>query len=472
MKPRFRKIIGWTLLIFLLVSLAALGSLFWYQNAYAGKIYKNVSVAGVDLSGKTKKQAGALLSKKYESILSQQIDVSAGDKKVTLPLSQTGMGFDTESAINEAYQIGRPEHFMSQLYASAKTTLIDKSILVKPKIDRTKFNIFVAEKIPGLNIEATDAALQISNGEVAITPEKDGQIVDISNLADQITHLASSINSRKLILKTKLVSANINSSALSLEKDKAENYIRRKITLAYQDKSISPSEIDISRWLKIGNTNGKAIISLDDSSIKIYLAGISKSFEIQKKDRKINALDNSILDEGLAGLYLDNNKSTADIKNAIETNGQPLIALTTYNEPPKEIKVFPAEGIVPGRFAGKYIDIDLTQQKLCRIEANAIIDCFIISSGKPSTPTPPGTRYIENKSPRAWSAPHGLWMPWWQSLGGGYGIHELPEWPGGFKEGEAHLGTPVSHGCVRLGIGSAELVYNWTEIGTPVYIHK
>lgn len=58
------------------------------------------------------------------------------------------------------------------------------------------------------------------------------------------------------------------------------------------------------------------------------------------------------------------------------------------------------------------------------------------------------------------------------SLKNGYfGIHELPVWPDGIKEGENHLGTPVSHGCVRLGVGPAEFLYNWTPIGTPVKIY-
>jgi lipoprotein-anchoring transpeptidase ErfK/SrfK len=33
------------------------------------------------------------------------------------------------------------------------------------------------------------------------------------------------------------------------------------------------------------------------------------------------------------------------------------------------------------------------------------------------------------------------------------------------------LGIPVSHGCVRLGIGPAKQVYEWTEVGTPVIIY-
>ena len=52
------------------------------------------------------------------------------------------------------------------------------------------------------------------------------------------------------------------------------------------------------------------------------------------------------------------------------------------------------------------------------------------------------------------------------------GIHELPEWPNGYKEGEAHLGTKASHGCVRLGVGPAEYLYNIAPLGTKVIIHE
>lgn len=54
---------------------------------------------------------------------------------------------------------------------------------------------------------------------------------------------------------------------------------------------------------------------------------------------------------------------------------------------------------------------------------------------------------------------------------GGYFIHELPYWPGGYREGEDHLGQRVSHGCVRLGVGVAEDVYKFADVGTPVIVH-
>jgi len=122
---------------------------------------------------------------------------------------------------------------------------------------------------------------------------------------------------------------------------------------------------------------------------------------------------------------------------------------------------------------GKYIDINLSAQIMSIFENGILLDSYIISSGKRGMETPSGTHAIANKFPRAWSKKYGLFMPYWMAItpSGSYGIHELPEWPGGYKEGANHLGIPVSHGCVRLGVGPAERVYEWAEIGTPVIVY-
>lgn len=123
---------------------------------------------------------------------------------------------------------------------------------------------------------------------------------------------------------------------------------------------------------------------------------------------------------------------------------------------------------------GKYIDINLKIQVLTIFENGKLLDAYMISSGKRGMETPQGSFQVSNKTPRAWSKKYGLFMPYWMAIvkSGDFGIHELPEWPGGYKEGVNHLGIPVSHGCVRLGVGPAERVYTWAEIGTPIIIHS
>ena len=121
----------------------------------------------------------------------------------------------------------------------------------------------------------------------------------------------------------------------------------------------------------------------------------------------------------------------------------------------------------------KSILVDLSEQKLYQELGGVVIATYKVSSGKASTPTPIGTYKIQTKTLRAWSGSAKLWMPYWMGFKGWtYGIHELPEWPDGKKEGASHLGRPVSHGCVRLGVGAAKTLYDWSPIGTLVTIQR
>lgn len=169
-------------------------------------------------------------------------------------------------------------------------------------------------------------------------------------------------------------------------------------------------------------------------------------------------------------------------RNETDLAYRPLGTITFTTLPPKPVRAnadFSVRVADAKRFTrakrsdGKYIDINLAQQVMTLFEDGRAIDAYMISSGKRGMDTPKGEFAIQNKAPRPWSKAYSLYMPYWQAItpDGKYGIHELPEWPGGYKEGANHLGTPVSHGCMRLGIGPAKRVYEWAPIGTPVVIY-
>lgn len=116
--------------------------------------------------------------------------------------------------------------------------------------------------------------------------------------------------------------------------------------------------------------------------------------------------------------------------------------------------------------------INLKKQKLFYLVKEVELKSFIISSGKPGMDTPKGKFKILNKYKKAWSKKYGLWMPFWLGLNKGeFGIHELPIWPNSYREGSDHLGKPVSHGCIRLGIGPAEYLFDRIATGTEVQIY-
>lgn len=159
-------------------------------------------------------------------------------------------------------------------------------------------------------------------------------------------------------------------------------------------------------------------------------------------------------------------------QTGFETEAKPVPIEWDKNH---EIRLIQAREFTESKIkTGKYIDVNLAQQVMVIFEDGNVIDSYLVSSGKKGMDSPEGSFKIENKANRAWSKKYNLWMPNWMAIvpSGEFGIHELPVWPGGFQEGASHLGTPVSHGCVRLGPGNAKRVFDWADLGTPVIIHK
>lgn len=145
--------------------------------------------------------------------------------------------------------------------------------------------------------------------------------------------------------------------------------------------------------------------------------------------------------------------------------------------------------------SAKEIKIWLDTQQLWAIENGIVLMTAPISSGKDGYNTPKGNYKILNHIETAYSSPYRLWMDNWMAITStkygfvGYGLHALPYWkvnPSNRVEGEIkdgrlytagklyedyqHLGTQMSHGCVRLGLETSQILYNWAPNGTPVTI--
>lgn len=126
----------------------------------------------------------------------------------------------------------------------------------------------------------------------------------------------------------------------------------------------------------------------------------------------------------------------------------------------------------------KRVEISLKTNRLSYYFGSVKMGEFPVSPGIARMPTPTGEFSVASKHPKAWSRSSKLWMPYWMNFTGKgaraglFGIHELPIWPGGKREGISVLGKPASHGCVRLGIGPAKMLYDFAPVGTPVIITK
>ncbi len=159
------------------------------------------------------------------------------------------------------------------------------------------------------------------------------------------------------------------------------------------------------------------------------------------------------------------------LHNSFVTKEAPVLVYAFNRQGEPTATEVRTEEIEPQILEGRYIHIDISSQALFLFEDGEERGAFKVSTGKRGMDTPLGEFQVMGKSRRPWSGEYELFMPWFiQFTGQGHGIHELPEWPGGYKEGANHLGIPVSHGCVRLGVGPAKQVYDFVEVGTPLVV--
>lgn len=126
--------------------------------------------------------------------------------------------------------------------------------------------------------------------------------------------------------------------------------------------------------------------------------------------------------------------------------------------------------------AHKSILIDISEQHLYAYEGETLVFSFVASTGLPGLDTRPGTYNVLIKIPNAYGATWDIWMPNWLGIywAGSLqnGIHALPILPDGSRLWAGYLGTPVSYGCIILGIEEAQQLYDWAEEGTAVVIQN
>jgi lipoprotein-anchoring transpeptidase ErfK/SrfK len=115
---------------------------------------------------------------------------------------------------------------------------------------------------------------------------------------------------------------------------------------------------------------------------------------------------------------------------------------------------------------GRWIDVDLAQQKVSAYAGEKKLREFLVSTGTAAHPTVKGNFHIYIKNRYADMSGPGYFLPnvpytmyFYQS----YGLHGT-YWHHNF-------GTPMSHGCVNLKTDDAAWLFKWASVGTLVHVH-
>jgi LysM repeat protein len=134
---------------------------------------------------------------------------------------------------------------------------------------------------------------------------------------------------------------------------------------------------------------------------------------------------------------------------------------------PSQPPAFPAPNPGAGASGEKWIEVNITQQRVTAYQGQTAVYSARASTGLARTPTLVGTFriYAKYRSARMRGPGYDLAnVPHIMYYDRGYGIHGA-YWHNNF-------GTPMSAGCTNLSLPDAEWFYNWAPMGTKVVVRR
>lgn len=477
--PATRKFLTIACLVLAVLSLTAASGV-TVAAIYQNRVLPKTFVAGAAVGGVKAADASTTITETARDYSRQPITLALNDQTAQVRLGDLGVTIDTNQTASQITNQADSWQWVS--YSYWRNFFQKKNIGLTYTIDDSQLEKTLQSKF-SLAKAAQNAKLSVVNNVIVVEPGVIGATFDLVGLKTNIAmYLAGSAGN------TMAISAQISDPDITTDSaNQTKAVIEQTIPTVYlvnngQNLNITPTGIypEISFTAKGSHYDWQ----IDQSKLAAYIdSTISKKINVKTVAQVTMSDTGLITTQGVDGKNVDSktlaSKIIAAIINNTDTKVSPIsVPINTISFTSKI--AYPNYTL--GTFPGLYLDVSLSTQRISVINGSTLVAQYLISSGGWKTPTPVGTFYIFNKISEAYSPDFKLWMPMWNGLATspdgtgylGYGIHALVCWDKACtnREGVTHIGTPVSHGCIRVDDNGIPWIYNNAPIGTPVIIHQ
>ncbi len=416
-------------------------------------VFPGTTLAGTDISGKTKKQIHALLKAWSEA----PYDIRIKDRSYSYTINDVGVFFDEDAIIQEVFAPNRKlfplnvaSHFLSRFIKRNVPITLAFTEQFRDFIDTTVFDFSNGEK--------DEIVFDTKGKTLAYIENEERYRIDEASLRKLLNDRVPK-NNLPLYPRLTKVTPTIQ-NVITATSVKLQHVFNQPLTVyvktAAETKQFHLTERELTEMITVSLAPEYDRVDIDvdkDATARIINAHVRKLY--RSKDNIVTP------------------KVREHIKRALlaRFSGSSVDAITmTLDSGPN----------TTGTVARSYIEVDISQQTMYLFQDGNLIKSYKVSTGL-DYPTPIGQFTILNKAGLGFSKIYDVWLPWWmgfsysKELNAYFGIHELP-----YKLIEnqtisrpiGKIGEPATGGCVALAPGAAQEVYRFADIGTPVVIYQ
>ncbi len=443
----------------LLVSSIGAGLVWYFQD----RALPSVTLASVEVGGKTRAEITQIVQ---NQVATMKVTFTNGQTH-TATLSELGVNVDVGKSVQQALNTRRDIVYNLDLWQQ-------RSLPLTYTADIGVFKNYIKEHFPSVVVDAKDAQLVFnpSTQKFEIQPGEPGKGYDLVQFTSAIEKLVAHPQPLTLPVSTSPVQPLIRPTAFTKLQQEVNQQVGASLRFTYQGKLIySASPQDIASWTNFtpDPVKGTVTAAYDPAKIKQFLSQkVGANIAAPAIDRKVihdpTTGNDTVIQQGQVGRQLDDLDGLAKRVTDSLANNQPLnteVAITTA--PFKTINL---------AGTGRWIEVDLSEQRTYLWLDNTKIASFLISSGVSWAPTVKGEFAIRHKTPNQV-------MTGGSKATGDYYYLPNVKWDSYFYEDYAfhaaywhnNFGHPMSHGCINMREADAKQLYDFAPIGTKVVVH-
>jgi lipoprotein-anchoring transpeptidase ErfK/SrfK len=437
------------------------------QAWYSDRILPGVVAAGKNLGGLTTAEARSVIR---QDVSSYRLHLDVGGEKYELSAADVGATFDVEATLSSAYASGRDSWF---------PPLHHEPLNLSYRLNLAQLSSLATSVATKIGTPPVDAAVLVSGGSLSTVPEKSGWSIDRAGLQRLIEDDVRSPGGAKLTLKPREQVADIQTATLAPTIDETKRLMAVPIVLTYADQTYTPTPSQIGQWIAFNKQPDgmafKLVPQVDTAKLKNYVQGLANKIDISPVNQTVNIENgvSKVTQVGVDGLAIDQDPLTAAITSSVNSQTALTLAITSH---PVAFRTISTTLVTLD--LGSYIEVNLSKQHLWVWQDHTVIYESPITSGATGAGlgTVTGLFSIYYKTTNThlvgyqygynYDVPVKYWMPFYS----GFGLHDASWRNGNFGGQDYYYGG--SHGCVNLPDATAEFIYNWSIIGTPVWVHK
>lgn len=457
------KIFSITLCCVLVLFLSITGFALYY---YHDKAAPGTMIADTAVGGQTRNQIKSTIEKLLNNM---RLSLTYNGKSATASASDLGLNIDVNKFADEAVSTGRS--LLAGNLFSPKKFKLDGSY------DRNKVLGFVTANFPELSADPVDATLAFNQKTETfdVKPGAPGHSIESNKLFAKIDDLMASPKIANYEITISNAAPVVSDAAATEVANQVNRTIHQRINLAAAGKVFAyPDPADIADWAEF-TTNpetGSYNVTYNRDKINGYVNDFVAKYLPGKptSSRAITDASGNVLRSitpGQDGQEMANPGTVAaEIAGAVSGGQGGTVNVETKTTPAK-VDGYQAKD-------NHWVEANLSNYSVTLWDGNnQVYKTNKTSHGKPSTPTITGlfkvVRKVYNKCMPNPPSKEPLCNIHYSTFfeASGYAFHEA--WWMSAAKGNMNKG--ISHGCINMLKEDAKRVYDWSTVGTPVWVH-